>query len=980
LKRSLSSLTFLLVCLVSLWGQTGSALFQEGRDAFSDKLFSRAVESFKEFIDQYPSDPRSDQADYMIGVSYFYLKKFGEAVNHFNAYQRQYPTSAYLKRISYWKGLCYYAEKQYAKAAEEFQKQTGFSEEIYFLQKSYQFLGYCYEKMNQPDHAIEAYQNLIDLNPEKNIIAQAMERQGILYLNQENYSKALTLFSSITINYRDVPQSVKEVTFYMGECYYQLGDWKNSIQKFESFLSLYTESENREKAIFRLGSLYALNNNQEAAKEYMTLLNSEYPDSEYEMDARIVLAQSYMESGDMAAARTFLNELLEAEKDPREIQKIQYNLARTWENNAEKALKWYLLSAKGLDPELASESLYQSGRIYDDRGERERTILLYERLFNQYKESPYRQLVGEWMAVYYDRNSQDFVLKNHLDRMLREYPETEQKVLYLYIRGNIAYREGENNNALRFYQTVLNIGEEKRLLNETRYRIGFIYTLRKEFNRAKGYFEDILKNSDKNELYFRALLSSGICSLNIQDTEEAIAIFTRITEEEGVDYWKGDSYFYLGQISMEQGNYYRSAEYFTLASEFSANGRRAESLYQLGWSQMRLARFTAAAASFDSLSSEFPENKLAGDSLYRAGIALSYLEEWEASLTRFMPALEIMENAQIREELLYQIAWSYFMMEDFSSAMEYLTSLQEEFPDSPLPPDGLYRAAEALQEKGKTSSAVYAYKQVYDLFPDNPLAETALIRALSFSENLLDSLVFAREYLSSNPSGDKAYEVAESIAAKIQREDPKDEGVKEIEHILALPLDNSVRAVFLLAQYSRLLEDENTIGKLEELESMEGLQEEEIQRISLYKGIYYYEMENGEQAERLFNNLLDGSFPAISAEAQFYLALMLEREELWQEAADAFLRIRYRYPGQTEWISRSLYKASLAYWQSGDRDSFSRAAEMLHSEFPDSEWNERLRNTETFQKENSSEEIRSDIINPDLLTPSEEVLPELHEE
>ena len=806
-----------------------------------------------------------------------------------------------------------------------------------------------------------------------------MERQGVLYLGEKSYDEALSLFSRLTVEFRDIPLLLKDVTFYMGECYYQLGDRQNSILKFESFLSLYSESENREKAIFRLGSLYAQNDNQESAKEYMNLLNSEYPDSEYTMDAHIVLAESYLQSGDMVTARASLNTLLASETDPVEIQKIQYNLARTWKDTPDEALKWYLKAARGLDPDLASESLYQSGRLYDERGEKERTILLYERLFNQYKESPYRELTGEWMAVYYDRNAQDLALKNHLDRMLSEFPATEKKILYLYMRGNISYREGDYNSALRFYQNIVNLDEDQPvLLNETRYRIGYIYTLRKEFSRARGYFEQILANSEKNELYFRALLSTGICALNVSNREDAGEIFTILIESENSDAWKGDAYYYLGQIAMEDGNYYRSSDYFALSVKTAITPyRRAEALYQQGWSQLRLVQFKEAAESFDTLAADYPENKLAGDSLYRAGVALSYLEDWDETLERFIPALELIEYASLREEILYQIAWSYFMKEDFESAMEYLEALQEEFPDSPLPPDGLFRAAEAFQEKGLLSSAVYAYKQVFYLYPDNPLSETSLFRALSIEQSIAERLKLMEEFLLSYPSELRARQIGSRIETILRQNELDEDELYLINEILNLPLDPDVAAAIRLALYSRDLDKEETYNLLLDLEKTEGLGETEIRRIGLYKGVYLLNKGHIEEAEGIFTDLLDAEYPSVAVEAQFYLAGILIRQEQWKEGADAFLRIRYRYENQKEWVSRGLYEAALAYRNAGDTDSYNRTREMLLNEYPDSVWAEKVPEEEI----EGSDESLSDIsdADPDLLSPPEDILPILGE-
>ncbi|MDC7240218.1 MAG: tetratricopeptide repeat protein [Spirochaetales bacterium] len=981
MKRLYLILLTTFIIAANLPAQSASQLFQEGRDAFSDKLFSRSIESFREFLNKYPSDPRVDQADYMIGVSLFYQRKFSQTISHFERYERNYPGSAYLRRIHYWKGLCYYGQENYRSAIVELNKQAQIREEIYFRQKSLQLLGYSYEKTEQFEQAGEAYKNLYESDPGKDLAALALERQGYIQLTLKNYSEALAFFDQVTVEYSSVAQVQKEITFYQGECYFQLGEYENALRKFETFLSLYSSSENREMAVFRTGAIQARLNNQDEAMEYMSLLADEYPDSAYIMDAHIVLAESYMANGEMDKARESLIKLLEGEKDPVEIQKLRFNMAQTYGDDPEEALEWYQLAAKGLDPDISSESLYRAATIYDSRDEASRAVLLFERLFNQYKDSPYREEVGDWIVVYYENNGQDLALKNHLERMLNEYTSSEKRTLYLYMRGNISYREGKNNEALRYYQNIINIEKDDILiLNETRYRIGYIYTVRKEFYRAAEYFREILNShDDRDELYYRALLSLGICYMNVKDTEQAEPIFEDLTEDDTDNPWRGDAYFYLGRINMDKGSYTKAAENYSLAAEYSSSTeRRVQSLYQLGWSLMRTASFEEASAAFDRVYDIAPDHNLAGDSLYRSGTALSYMELWEESLERFTKALEIIKYFTLREELLYQTAWSHFMLMNFDDALSYIRMLESEFPGSPLAADGLFRAAEALTEKRENKMAVEAYLSLYREFPDSPLAETALYRALSQSENRDERMDLIREFLSRYSGSERAMQTSLQLAGILEKEDLSDSDKTIVDQILSLDLGDRERAVILLGSYYTLLKEEGTLDKLDELSSYTGLRQEELKKIELYKGIWNYWAGNIIEAREAFDGIIDGDISAYSAEAQFYTAKILGDQLQWREAGDAYLRIRYRYPDQEKWVIEALYEAAMAYKRAGDAESFSRTREMLKESYPASEYNRKLEvESESIEPVSSSGSAESSTTADELeaLSPPGEILP-----
>jgi len=976
LKKLIPFILFFIYINLNISAQSATQLFQEGRDAFSDKLFSRSIESFKEFIDKYPADPRDDQADYMIGVSLFYLKKFDQVIQHFNRYAQQYPGSAYLRRIHYWKGLSHYGQGDFRSAINELQKQADISEELYFRQKSLQLLGYSYEKTEQYELAGLSYKKLYESNPDKNLSALALEKQGYIQFKLGNYKAALDFFDKVTVQFSSVPQIMKEIPFYQAECYYQLKDYEKSLNRYETFLSLYSNSVNREKAVFRLGSLYAQLNQQDAAMEYMNLLTKEFPNSKYLKDAHRILAESYLANRDMPAARSSLSKLLEEEKDPVEIQKLQFNMAQSWEKKPEEALKWYIKASKGLDPDIAGESLYRSGVIYDTMKDPGRAVLLFEKLFNQYKNNSHREEVGDWIVNYYETAKQDIALKNHLDRMLTEFPESGKRTLYLYMRGNISYREGNQNEALRYYQNILNVEtKDKLLLNETRYRIGYIYTLRKEFSRAAEYFNRVLETQSEGELYYRSLLSLGICSLNMKENDQAKERFLKLVNNaKNPNPWTGDAYYYLGKIMMDEGSYEEASDYFKLSVKTSgAKERKIQAYYQLGWSFMRLTKFQDASKAFDAIWDLDSTNPLSGDSLYRSGTALSYLELWDEALIRYKKALEQVEFFNLREELLYQTAWAYFMLKKFDPALEYLKKLEVEFPNSPLPADGLFRAAEALHESGDIHSSVNAYKTLYKEFSTSPLAETALYRALSQTEDVDDKLLLMKDFFNKYSGNERAFQTALQLEGLLER---KKIDEKKIDNILQLNLTENERAVIVLGTLYNKLNQEETFGKLDSIANM-NIRPADQEKVKLYKALWYYYKKNYPKAEELFSDILKGDISEYSAEAQFFSAKILDNQGEWKKAADKYLSIRYRYPDQKTWVIKSIYQAAISYKKAGDTESFQRTSKMLSEDYPDSPYIDELKADSSAPVSNDSTDKGETGTGNDLesLSPSSEILP-----
>ena len=410
---------------------------------------------------------------------------------------------------------------------------------------------------------------------------------------------------------------------------------------------------------------------------------------------------------------------------------------------------------------------------------------------------------------------------------------------------------------------------------------------------------------------------TGICYLNVKENDKAESRFREVLE--GDSRWAGDARFYLGKIQMDKGHYDQASVYYKAAYESADNHeRKIQSLYQLGWCYMRLTSFDKAAETFDALWDLDQTHNLSADSLYRAGTAFSYMEQWEESLVRFRKALEIIDYFNLREELLYQTAWSYFMLMKIEDAVSYLSELETEFPGSPLPADGLFRAAETFSERGETDAAIRSYQILYENYNDSPLAETALYRALSLSGDRTKKLRLISEFLGRYSGGDRALQTASQLADILESEELTDTDQKVLHDILDLELQNSERTVILLGQYSTILDQGDTLEKLNRLSGTSGIRAREVTKIQLYKGICYYNAGNNDEAKQLFDKVMEGDFPLWEPKLCFYTAVMLEESGEAKTAADEFLRLPYRYPGQKDWVEKALYRAAAAYRMSGD--------------------------------------------------------------
>jgi len=81
--------------------------YTNANDAFVQENFPKAVEDYRNLLDQYPLNPYAEEAQLKIAYSYYLDKKYTEAIAAFGDFERAYPTSTNLPFVEYYRGMCY---------------------------------------------------------------------------------------------------------------------------------------------------------------------------------------------------------------------------------------------------------------------------------------------------------------------------------------------------------------------------------------------------------------------------------------------------------------------------------------------------------------------------------------------------------------------------------------------------------------------------------------------------------------------------------------------------------------------------------------------------------------------------------------------------------------------------------------------------------------------------------------------------------
>ena len=80
---------------------TADQYYTEGKSAFGEKNYEGTIRNYKDLLDQYPFDPRAEEAELSIAEAHYKKKQYQEAIAAFNDFQRMHPMSPMLAKVYY---------------------------------------------------------------------------------------------------------------------------------------------------------------------------------------------------------------------------------------------------------------------------------------------------------------------------------------------------------------------------------------------------------------------------------------------------------------------------------------------------------------------------------------------------------------------------------------------------------------------------------------------------------------------------------------------------------------------------------------------------------------------------------------------------------------------------------------------------------------------------------------------------------------
>ena len=706
---------------------------------FRKQNYSEAIPAFEKVSIDNLSNREIADLKFHLGYSYFTSQQFDQAKPLLNTI-RQLPKDPNYRDANYYYGFLAFYDKNYKDALDAFTVVENHEE--YGKVVPY-YIANIYYSTNQKDKALQYAEARLGKGNQYYDL-ELRQLVGHAYYEKKQFDKARPYLETFVNKSKKVS---REDLYELSFSYYQAGNWNKAI---EGFKQLGGESDSlAQNSMYLLGDAYLKTGQKANARNAFLFCASNSSNAKQREISMYNYAKLSYELGYQDIALTELQKFLQT------YPNSEYN------TEARELLVGVLANTNNYKDALALmdglKSPSQNARqVYPQ--------ILYGRA---------TELINDGMLV----------PANELLTRAEKDPNNRAVLPYIqFWKGEIAYRQNNIDEAIRYYFEYLKSGAVNGEVNPTnaKYNLGYSFLKKENYRQALGFFEQIVTTPRINSAPIEqdAYIRMADAYFMNREYSKALGMYNKVLDFS----WSGGDYAtfqkamvagvnngkekinLLSSISrkyptstlipdanLEIANTYLSSEQFREAIPFLKNvvndvnsSLKPKAFLKLGLAYYNLENNKEALTQYSALLKQYPNSPEADEALENAKVI--YVEEGRtAEYVNFARSMGKDISTTQEDELAYEEAEVQFNNGNFAAAAKKFEDYLSRFPEGKYSLEALYYKSEIYLNQKDWAKAVAGYEALGDKAP-HKFGEKSLLQAARINFFDLKSYEKAEKY------------------------------------------------------------------------------------------------------------------------------------------------------------------------------------------------------------------------------------------
>ena len=703
---------------------------------------SGADKMMEDFVANYPTSTKQNQAYVGVATYYFENGNFPQALHYFDKIDESALTYDELEKYNFQKGYSYFSaknkkeattylnkianSKEYGSQAkyylgfmayegDDYKEATKYFDQVSGEEKYKEKLSYFQADMN---FKLGNFQKAIDLGKAAMAKSNATEKSelnkiiGESYFNLNKYEEALPYLKQ----YNGKKGKWSNTDFYqLGYTYYQQKDYENAISQFNKIID--GKDFVAQNAYYHLGQSYRITDKkQQALNAFKTASEMDF-DKKIQEDAHLNYAKISYEIGNSYQSvpdvlSSFLNKYPNS-PSKNEIESLLINSYITSKNYKEALT----LLEKNKNPEnrLAYQKVtfYRGLELFTD-GNYQEAQKMFVTSIGVPKDAKFSARATFWKA------ETEYTLDNFKDALLsfkqfEGMTEAKNTPEFKNLNYNIAYcyfKQKEYDPAGNYFQSFIDGAKEDKIrLNDAYLRLGDSrFVTSKYWPAMDAYNKAIdLKSVDADYAAFQKAISYGFVSKNDKKIED----FNKFLQTFKTSQYRDDALFELGNTYVTENKTDLAIKtYDQLLSEFKNGSYASKSVLREGLIYYNANKDELAIAKFKKVAADYPRTPEALEAVSTA--RLIYVDNGKvdeyATWVRTLDFVEV-SDADLDNDT-YEAAEKQYLQNNTKQAIATLSGYVAKFPKGIHALKANFYLAQSYYSDGLEANSIANYDYV----------------------------------------------------------------------------------------------------------------------------------------------------------------------------------------------------------------------------------------------------------------------------
>ena len=672
---------------------------------------NNADELIEDFIKEYPTSSKQNQAYIEVAQYYFEQGKFPQALEYFEKVDENSLSYDETDKFTFQKGYAHFTAGNKKEAQSYLAKAE--NSKVYGTQAKYylgfmQYEGNNYQEANKYFQQVETedkyaeklsyfkadmafksgdFQKAIDAGLLAMPKSNAMEKSelnkiiGESYFNMQQYDKALPYLKE----YKGKKGKWSNTDFYqLGYTYYKQKDYENAILQFNKIIE--GKDAVAQNGYYHLGECYfKTDKKQQALNAFKSASEMDF-DKKIQEDANLNYAKlSYEIGNSYQSVPDVLSAFLEKYPNTPAKSEIENLLINSYitSKNYKAAL---ILLEKNNSPE--NKVAYQK--------------VLFYRGIELFTDGGYQEALSMFRKSVANPRNEKITARATFWKGETEY------VLDSFSEATTSFKQFESSAEAKNTPEFKNIN----------YNIAYAYFKQKEYDQAGNYFQKYVDGpkDDKTRLN-DAYLRLGDSRFVTAKYWPAMDAYNKAIDMKGIDadyaaFQKALSYGFVGK------NDKKIDDFNAFLQKFKTSQYRDDALFELGNTYVTENKGDSAIKTYDQLLTEFKNGSFASKAILRQGLVYYNSQRNEQAITKFK---EVAAKYPRTPEASEAVSTARLVYMDMGKVNEYASWVRTldfvEVTDADLDND-TYEAAEKQYLQNNTKQAISSLNGYVAQFPN----------------------------------------------------------------------------------------------------------------------------------------------------------------------------------------------------------------------------------------------------------------------